>query len=270
MKRTLNLVAALTLGAAAIMPLPSLAQHGAGIIVYSAPPAPRYESIPAPRSGYVWAPGYWNYDGSRHTWVAGHWEAARNGYQYRKPEWTRDDGAWRLNRGGWQQAAGFTQGDIRMTRIAPPRLRAERAKVPGPGYLWMPGYWNWTGSRHVWVRGAFLKERPGFEFVQPRWIERNGMWYLEPARWEEERRERGRGRDRDNDGVPDRMQGGADRDRDGVPDRLERRDLDRDGVPDAYDRDRDNDGVRNRTDADRDGDGYHNENDRYPDDPRRN
>jgi hypothetical protein len=105
MKRSLTLAAALTLGAAAFMPLPSLAQNGASITLNSAPPAPRYESIPAPRSGYVWAPGYWNWDGSRHVWIAGHWEVARRGYEYQRSEWVRDNDRWRLDRGGWHEVS---------------------------------------------------------------------------------------------------------------------------------------------------------------------
>jgi hypothetical protein len=268
MKRTLTFAAALTLGAAAFLPLPAMAQAGLSIFVNAAPPAPRYESIPAPRTGQVWAPGFWNWDGGRHVWVAGHWETARNGYQYQRTEWARDNSGWRLNRGGWQQVAQASGGDYNMIRIAPPQPRYERTPRARRGQIWIPGYWNWSGNRHEWVRGTWMRERPGYVYEQPRWMERNGQWYFEQGRWEQPRR--GHGRDRDRDGIPDRLEGGADRDRDGVPDRLERRDGDRDGVPDAYDRDRDNDGVRNRNDADRDGDGYRNENDRFPDDPRRN
>src|SRR6185436_16489451 len=34
------------------------------------PPAVRYEAVPAPRRGYIWAPGYWGWNGYRHVWVA--------------------------------------------------------------------------------------------------------------------------------------------------------------------------------------------------------
>lgn len=247
MKRSLTLAAALTFGAAALMPLPSIAQDGVRVFIETAPPAPRYESIPAPRSGQVWSPGYWNWDGGRHVWVAGHWEVARDGYQYRRSEWTRDNDRWRLDRGGWQQVS---QRDYDLIRIAPPEPRYERTPRARPGYVWVPGYWNWRADRHEWVRGSWMRARPGYVYEQPRWIERNGRWHMEQGRWE-------------------RMRGNRDRDRDGIPDRMEQRDRDRDGVPDAYDRDRDNDGVRNRHDADRDGDGVRNENDRYPDDRRR-
>lgn len=246
MKRSLTLAAAIALGAATYMPLPSIAQNGVSIFLNSAPPAPRYESIPAPRSGHVWAPGYWNWDGSRHVWVAGHWEVARNGYEYQRSEWMRDNDGWRLNRGGWQPVS---QRDYATIRVAPPEPRYERVPRARPGYVWTPGYWKWRNDRHVWVRGSWVRARAGYVYEAPRWIERNGQWYMQEGSWQ--------------------RPGARDRDHDGVPDRMERRDLDRDGVADGYDRDRDNDGIRNRNDRDRDGDGVRNRDDRHPDDHRR-
>ena len=38
------------------------------------PPPPVYEVVPAPRAGYIWAPGYWDYERNRHIWRKGHWE----------------------------------------------------------------------------------------------------------------------------------------------------------------------------------------------------
>lgn len=245
MKRTLTLASLIALGAAAFMPLPSLAQ-GLSIVIGSAPPPPRFESVPAPRRGHVWAPGYWNLEGDRHVWSSGRWEAQRYGQQYRPTEWVRERDGYRLQRGGWQVVG---QSGYDVVQVAPPPPRHERIPRARHGYIWEPGHWEWRGQRHDWVRGMWLAERPGFVYSQPRWQQRDGNWYMESGRW-------------------DRHQGG-DRDRDGIPDRVERRDRDHDGIPDQYDRDRDNDGIRNRHDADRDGDGVRNEQDRRPDNPRR-
>lgn len=65
------------------------------------PPAPRYEQLPPPRRGYVWAPGYWAWDGHRYVWAGGHWERARHGYRYAPPVWRQAPGGWVLDRGGW-------------------------------------------------------------------------------------------------------------------------------------------------------------------------
>lgn len=65
------------------------------------PPAPRVEVVPAPRRGYVWAPGYWNWRGHRHYWVGGNWVRARRGYVYNQPTWVQEGDRWRFNRGAW-------------------------------------------------------------------------------------------------------------------------------------------------------------------------
>ena len=95
--------------------------------------------------------------------------------------------------------------------IAPPALQVEVTPEARPGYLWVPGYWNWEGRRHVWVAGSWERERPGYAYAPPTWVEEGGRWRFETARWA-------------------------------------RRDRDHDGVPNAIDRDRDGDGVRNRVD----------------------
>jgi hypothetical protein len=71
------------------------------IVVQTAPPAPRDEVAPAPRRGYVWAPGYWDWRNSRHVWVRGHWERERRGYVYHQPAWVERNGHWEMQRGNW-------------------------------------------------------------------------------------------------------------------------------------------------------------------------
>ncbi|HEX4166914.1 MAG TPA: YXWGXW repeat-containing protein [Bryobacteraceae bacterium] len=39
---------------------------------------------------------------------------------------------------------------------------------PGPGYVWVPGYWDWLGGRWVWVEGRWvLPPRPHVVWVAP-------------------------------------------------------------------------------------------------------
>lgn len=80
------------------------AQQGAYVNVqFGAPPPARYEAAPAPRRGYVWAPGYWQPRGHRHAWVAGHWVRARPGYVYRQPAWNHQGDRWNLAPGRWDR-----------------------------------------------------------------------------------------------------------------------------------------------------------------------
>ena len=83
-----------------------------------------------------------------------------------------------------------------IVRIAPPAPRVELVPAPRRGYMWVPGYWDWRGKRHVWVKGAFLRERQGYRYVQPAWQERDGRWQMNRGSWARA--------DRDHDGVPNR------------------------------------------------------------------
>ncbi|NMM36306.1 MAG: hypothetical protein HHJ09_02175 [Glaciimonas sp.] len=104
MKRILcNAAAIVALSTAAFIPMQAVAQVGINIVIGNAPPPVRYEVVPAPRRGYEWAPGYWNWNGRKHIWARGHWERVRAGQYYQRPEWQQDNDGWRLNRGGWQR-----------------------------------------------------------------------------------------------------------------------------------------------------------------------
>jgi hypothetical protein len=106
--KTAIIAAALFVAAsgAAFMPTQAQAQVNFNIVIGNPPPPPRYEVIPRPRPGYVWAPGFWNWDGRSHDWRAGHWERAREGQIYNRPQWVQADNGWRLQEGGWRRAQG--------------------------------------------------------------------------------------------------------------------------------------------------------------------
>ena len=72
------------------------------VIVRTAPPAPLVEAVPAPRSGYVWTPGHYEWRHGRYLWVAGEWMGERPGYAWREAHWRqRPDGSWVLMAGHW-------------------------------------------------------------------------------------------------------------------------------------------------------------------------
>ena len=82
-------------------PLTSVAQ--VGVYLNIPPPAVRYEVVPAPRSGYVWSNGYWQYDGSQHVWTSGDWQAERPGYVYSQPRWVENNGRWGYQSSRWDR-----------------------------------------------------------------------------------------------------------------------------------------------------------------------
>ena len=68
-----------------------------------APPAPQVEVVPAPRVGFVWAPGYWNWDEHHHhhVWVAGRWMHERPGHHWVPERWEERHGRWHFEEGHW-------------------------------------------------------------------------------------------------------------------------------------------------------------------------
>lgn len=117
--------------------------------------------------------------------------------------------------------------------VAPPAPRYEVIPAPRDGFAWQPGYWEWRNGRHVWVRGRWIRERPGMYWHPSRWVQYpDGRWYLERGRWDRQRFAENRWDDRRFRGRGMNPEG----------------DRDRDGIPNMHDRDRDGDGVPNRFD----------------------
>jgi hypothetical protein len=71
------------------------------IIAPTAPPAPRVEVVPAPRSGYVWDQGRWRWAHGRYVWVPGHWQAVRPGHHWVPGHWVHGRRGWRWMEGHW-------------------------------------------------------------------------------------------------------------------------------------------------------------------------
>ena len=69
--------------------------------------------------------------------------------------------------------------------IAPPPLPIyAQPPIPGPGYVWIPGYWAWDGAEYYWVPGywampptADLLWTPGY------WAWDNGVYVFNAGYW---------------------------------------------------------------------------------------
>ncbi|HUP97756.1 MAG TPA: hypothetical protein VM073_07440 [Usitatibacter sp.] len=91
------------LAASLAVALPAAARTHVDFVVNFAPPALPYEVVPAPRAGYVWIPGYWDWRYSRYHWVRGSWAPHRVGYYYQPVRWVYSGGRY-YRRGGWRDS----------------------------------------------------------------------------------------------------------------------------------------------------------------------
>jgi len=78
--------------------------------------------------------------------------------------------------------------------VAPPPPRYEVVRVaPQPGYIWIGGYWGWSGRAHNWVPGRWEAPRAGYRWEPHRWEPHGKEWRERPGHWESPGREaRGR------------------------------------------------------------------------------
>jgi hypothetical protein len=73
---------------------------------------------------------------------------------------------------------------ISSPRVGPPALIAEVVIVsPGPGHVWVAGYWGWSVGRYHWVPGHWVKARPGRAWVPGRWEQRGHRWVWRRGHW---------------------------------------------------------------------------------------
>jgi WXXGXW repeat (2 copies) len=70
-------------------------------------------------------------------------------------------------------------------RIAPPAPVYEmRRTAPGPGYVWIDGYYRWDGSTYLWRPGRWERPpRPRAVWVPGRWRQDRHGWYWTDGHW---------------------------------------------------------------------------------------
>lgn len=90
----------LTLGVAAALAA-TTSEARVYLDVGVAPPVARVEVVPAYRHGYVWAPGYYYWNGRAHVWHGGYWQRERRGYHWVAPAWSPNGARWHYAPGYW-------------------------------------------------------------------------------------------------------------------------------------------------------------------------
>ncbi len=181
-----------------LCPLAGFAQHFvSGVRVTIAPPALRLEMVsPAPSPRHQWIAGYWAWRTGRHLWMDGHWTLPpAPGYVWQPASWENRGGAWFYYEGHWRPGEAPDPGVVyqpppppgraEIVEIAPPApIEEVRPPLPFPDAIWIPGYWDWNGVRHVWVAGRWSARPPGYGWEDYRWKHRrDGKWEHKHGHW---------------------------------------------------------------------------------------
>lgn len=68
---------------------------------------------------------------------------------------------------------------------APPVRRVEViTRAPGPGFVWVEGYWGWQSRTYVWVPGRWERPPKRHAHWSPgRWRHHDRGWYWVPGHW---------------------------------------------------------------------------------------
>jgi hypothetical protein len=68
---------------------------------------------------------------------------------------------------------------------APPPPKMSPAPSPARvGYVWSPGYWNWSGTAYVWTDGSWVAVvEPAKTWIAPVWTQEGNKWYFTAGHW---------------------------------------------------------------------------------------
>ncbi|HET8765450.1 MAG TPA: YXWGXW repeat-containing protein, partial [Rhodanobacter sp.] len=76
-------------------------------------------------------------------------------------------------------------GEFVSVTVAPPPLPVyAQPMIPGPGYIWTPGYWAWGGDGYYWVPGTWvLAPFIGALWTPGWWGWGSGVYVFHPGYW---------------------------------------------------------------------------------------
>jgi hypothetical protein len=144
-----------------------------------APPPPVVENRP-PRRGFVWANGYYDWADDHYIWVDGHYEPERPDAYWSPPRWELQGGVFGWLPGGW---ISIQAGPA----VAPPPPPPEPALEVRPGFVWVPGNYEWRDTRYVWVGGRWEPGRPAERWQPGRWERHGNHWVWHHGGWHRHR-----------------------------------------------------------------------------------
>ena len=69
-------------------------------------------------------------------------------------------------------------------RVGPPAPVYEtRIVSPGPGFVWVPGYYRNEPRGYAWVPGRWERPRAGWMWVTHHWARHGRHWRFVPGHW---------------------------------------------------------------------------------------
>lgn len=173
---------------------PVAVDANAGVLAPSQPPADICELPPAEKpqgSGYVWAPGYWNWDSERKDfiWISGCWRLAPPGATWMPGSWVRVTDGWRWVEGYWNAAAASETAGL----PAPPAPFdcTPPGTPPTPASVWVPGCWYWSNGAYVARPGYWLQQVPGWIWQPSHYEWTPGGYVFVAGYWDYDLEQRG-------------------------------------------------------------------------------
>jgi hypothetical protein len=75
-------------------------------------------------------------------------------------------------------------GAVYVMRGPPGEIVEVAPGSPGPGYVWVQGYYRWEGAEYHWERGRWALTPAGYRAWLPgHWREHEGRWYFVEGHW---------------------------------------------------------------------------------------
>ena len=84
----------------------------------------------------------------------------------------------------YAQSTDCTVTGISAEAAPPPLPDYDQPPIPGPGYIWTPGYWAWNNVDYYWVPGTWVEPpHEGLLWTPPFWGFANGAYVFHRGYW---------------------------------------------------------------------------------------
>ncbi len=75
-------------------------------------------------------------------------------------------------------------GYVYVQTLPPDPLYETISPAPSYGYVWIDGYWHWSGYEWIWVPGHWEAPRDGYVYIEPYYDYSDGYYVYNPGYWE--------------------------------------------------------------------------------------